>query len=50
MLMIFSVLVVAVLFFTFVLGYRFWLSWLSTLVLLLQKLYLALQSFEFERT
>jgi hypothetical protein len=42
--------VVAVLFLTFVLCYRVWLSCLGTLVLLLQKLYLALQSFDFEHT
>ena len=29
---------------------RFWLSYLGTLVLLLQRLYLAWQSFDFERT
>ena len=50
MLLIFSVFVVAVLFFAFVLCCRCWLSCLDTLVLLLQKLYLALQSFDFEHT
>ena len=50
MLLIFSVFVVAVFFLTFVLCYRVWLSCLRTLVLLLQKLYLALQSFDFEHT
>jgi len=49
---IFSIYVVAVLLFAVVLGdlNRFWISCLGPSVLLLPKLYLAFQSFHFERT